>query len=169
MNSKNFVVFIVPLLIILILPTAEICGDQTWYGSGQIGSAVLSVPIGAHSTSFWLHWYFNSTNPLINVTVVFVVDLGGGVFGSNNMGSGKVEASGDYYYDSPSNTEYNFTVHFVHNDPSQYGNETFVMAIITKSLTSPGGTNGLSIPLASITSFLLIVIPFIYIRKRKYT
>lgn len=167
LKHKKLIVLLVPFLLISILHTADIRGDQTWYGQGQIGHGIgLQVYLGEHSTSFWLHWYFNSSDPLINVTVTFIVYLGGGFRGEDSMGSGLVEASGDYFYESPSNNEYNFSVVFRQSD-FYHENDTWVIAVITKSLISPGGTNGLSISIISLTTSFLIAIPLFYLVRRK--
>jgi hypothetical protein len=167
LKHKKLTVLLVPFLLINILHTADIRGDQSWYGQGQIGHGIgLQVFLGEHSTSFWLHWYFNSSDPLINVTVTFIVYLGGGFHGEDSMGSGLAEASGDYYYDSPSFTEYNFSVVFEQSD-FYHENDTWVEAVITKSLISPGGTNGLSISIISLTASFLIAIPLFYLVRRK--
>jgi rhodanese-related sulfurtransferase len=135
----------------------------------------LQIIFGNYSTPFLLTWEFNSSNPLVNITVTLTTKNETGWEGWE-IGSGNSIESGIYSFENPTFTEYNFSIFFQHLDENHSGETTFldvnVTIKVTLSYISP--TNSLQLlglnlaaAIALQLSFLLITMVIHKGRKRK--
>ena len=174
---KNIIInFIIALLVFSTFLPLQTIRAPTWTGSETVYyDNELMIITHNHTTSFWVSWSFESSNPDINISVSFYIRIYFEmlqVYGymGFEIGHGIGSASGIYHYEMLYPHEINVSIWFAHYDSTHSNQSTVLDVSVTTTLTDPLiiVTDEGSLALPTILKLVLVVvIPYVIIQKRR--